>query len=188
MYETLNILKRRRSVRSYLDKQISDDELNAVLEAGIYAPSGSGQIEEFIHFAVVQEPSVLLKINKLAKEFAGSSAMEHMKKLAANEKFSCFYNAPTLIIVSYNERWIQPEIDCAAATENMLIAAEALGLGACWLYFPLQAFLTSDGNALLSELHIPAGFKPITSFALGYKGNELPNPVTRVIKNISYVR
>jgi nitroreductase len=152
----------------------------------VYAPSGSGKIEEFIHFAVVRQPAVLEKINNMAKAFACRSQAEHLRKLGAEKAFNCFYNAPVLVIVSYDERWIQPEIDCAAATENMLIAAESLGLGSCWLYFPLQAFYTEGGDALLRELSIPPGFKPITSVAFGYTRNP-PEAVTRAVKNISYI-
>jgi nitroreductase len=184
--ETLRTIKQRRSIRNYKNKQISDDEIKAIVEAGVYAPNGSGQLEEFIHFAVIQNKNVLEKINNYAKISASQSEMEHLKNLGNDPGFNCLYNAPALIIVSYNENWIQPEIDCAAATENMLLAAESIGLGGCWLYFPLQAFYAEYGKELLKELEIPDGYKPITSMIIGYKADEKINIPKKEIKNISY--
>jgi len=88
----------------------------------------------------------------------------------------------------YNEKWIQPEIDCAAATQNILLAAESIGLGGCWLYFPLQAFYSEDCKKLQSELKIPNGYKPITSIIIGYKADEELNIPKKEIKNISYIK
>jgi nitroreductase len=186
--ETLQIIKQRRSVRDYNNKQISDDEINVILEAGIYAPNGSGQIEDYIHFAVIQNKNLLNKINNYAKTFARQSEIEWLKKYGNDPNFNCLYNSHTLIIVSYNENWVQPEIDCAAATQNMLIAAESIGLGSCWLYFPLQAFYSEYGKELMEELKIPNGFKPITSIVVGYKVNEKINIPKKIVKNISYIK
>jgi len=186
--ETLRIIKQRRSIRNYKDKQISDDELKVILEAGIYAPNGSGQLEDYIHFAIIQNKNLLDKINNSAKTFARQSEMEWLKNYGNDPNFNCLYNSPTLIIVSYNENWIQPEIDCAAATQNILLAAESIGLGSCWLYFPLQAFYSEYGQELMKELKIPNGYKPITSLIIGYKADEIINIQKKEIKNISYIK
>jgi nitroreductase len=186
--ETLKTIKQRRSIRSFKDKQISDDELNTIIEAGIYAPNGSGNIEEFIHFAVIQNKEILNKINNLAKESAVQTQIPCMLELGNNKDFNCFYEAQTFIIISYSTNWVQPETDCAAATQNMLLAAESIGLGGCWLYFPLMAFNTSCGNSLLKELKIPDGYKPHQSIILGYKMDETISIPKREVKNINYIK
>jgi nitroreductase len=182
--ETLRTIRQRRSIRNYKKKQISDNVLKTIIEAGIYAPHGSGQLEEFIHFAVIQNKNILDQINKLAIKFAKQT--EWFKDV--DEHWNCLYDAPTLIIVSYNENWTQPETDCAAVTQNMLLAAESIGLGGCWLYFPLQAFNTEDGTELKNELKVPEGHKPVTSIILGYKENAEINIPERTVKNIDYIR
>ncbi|MDR1836223.1 MAG: nitroreductase family protein [Treponema sp.] len=176
--ETLRTIKQRKSIRDYKNKQISDDELKVILEAGIYAPNGSGQLEDYIHFAVIKNKNVLNKINNFAKEFAKQSEMEWLKNYGNEPNFNCLYN----------EDWIQPEIDCAAATQNILLAAESIGLGGCWLFFPLQAFYSEHGKKLLNELKIPDGYRPITSMIIGYKADEKINIPQREIKNISYIK
>jgi nitroreductase len=186
--EILRIIKQRRSIRIYHDKQISDEELKTILEAGVYAPHGSGQLEDYVHFAVIQNKSILERINHLAKDFVRKAKIEGLAELGNDEHFNCLYNAPTFIIVSYSETWIQPETDCAAVTQNILLAAESIGLGGCWLYFPLQAFYSEEGKNLLKELKIPDGYKPITSMIIGYKTDEKINIPKREIKNISYIK
>jgi nitroreductase len=186
--EILRAIKQRRSIRNYKDKQISDNELKTILGAGVYAPHGSGQLEDYVHFAVIQNKNMLEKINHLAKDFVQKAKVEGFAELGNDEHFNCLYNAPTFIIVSYNEAWIQPETDCAAVTQNILLAAESIGLGGCWLYFPLQAFYSERGKDLLKELKIPDGYKPITSMIIGYKADERINTPKREIRNISYVK
>jgi nitroreductase len=68
--ETIKIIKQRRSVRQFSKKQISEDHLQTVINAGLYAPSGGTNFEEDIYFTVIQDKSILHKINSLAKEMA----------------------------------------------------------------------------------------------------------------------
>jgi nitroreductase len=57
-----------------------------------------------------------------------------------------FYHAPTVIIVSGEEKPLMPRFDCAAATENMLIAAESIDIGSCWVGLVNFLFQTDKGN------------------------------------------
>ena len=188
MYDnaTIQTIKRRRSVRSYRDTPVPGDELHAIIEAGMYAPSGSGDIERNIHFSVIQNRDLLREINTLAKETAAKSDMDWLRDLGANDDFDCLYSAPVLIIVSYNETEVCAVYDCSAVTQNMLLASESLGLGSCWLYFPLQAFESEHKDALLAQLHIPAGFKPLTSLIIGYGENRETAIPPRTARNILY--
>jgi len=186
--ETIRIIKQRRSVRNFEEKQISDEELTTIVEAGVYAPSGSGQIEEYTHFCVIQNKEILDRINSISKEFATQTKIPHLIELGENVEFNCLYGAPTLIIISYNINWIQPETDCAAVTQNMLLAAESIGLGGCWLYFPLQAFMSGQEKELLMELQIPEYYKPNQSIIIGYKKDKKIEKIRREVKNISIIK
>ncbi len=165
--ETLKIIKQRRSTRSFKEEQIKDEELQAVLEAGLYAPNAGDQAW---HFTVVQNRELLDRLNLAAKDTARGMDMEHFRELGNDERFDCIYGAPTLIIVSGNERSLIPlEADCAAAMQNLLVAAESVGLGSCWIYFVTLAFHSIQGPALRKELKMPEGYKPYYSAVLGYK-------------------
>jgi nitroreductase len=185
--ETIKIIKQRRSTRNYRDKPVTDNDLNIIIEAGLYAPNGGGNIEQDIYFTIVQNRDMLDEINRLAKEFAKRSEMPWLQELGNNENFNCLYNAQTLIIISYKKDSVCAVYDCSAVTQNILLASESLGLGSCWLYFPLQAFETKCGDELLKELKIPKEYKPITSVIIGYKETSeisIPKRKTENITNI----
>jgi nitroreductase len=187
--ETLRIIKQRRSIRNFRETQVSDEALAVVIQAGLYAPTGGGNLLDDIHFTVVQDRETLFEIDACAMEFARESDSEWLKKLGSDRHYHCLYNAPTFILISYKEKSFCAEVDCAAATENMLLAAESIGLGACWLFLPLQAFYPPQGEMLKRQLNIPAPFQAYSSLILGYKKDEAISPVAeRKPKNILYIR
>lgn len=184
--ETLKIIKQRRSIRSYKDEQIKDEELQAVLEAGLYAPNAGDQAW---HFTVVQDKGLLERLNRAAKEAAKHHDFPHLQTMGNNEKFNCLYGAPTLIIVSGDEGAPMPlDADCAAATENLLIAAESVGLGSCWIFFVLLAFNSPQGAELRKELKIPEDYRPYSAAVLGYKKSAANYVPDRKPDLITYIR
>lgn len=183
--DTLRIIKERRSIRSYKTEQISRQELQAVLEAGIFAPYAE---ENSRHFTVIQNKSLIDRLSSEAKAAAVQMGIPGLSELGLAKAFHCLYGAPSAVIVSGNENTVGFESDCAAATQNILIAAEALGLGSCWIYFTLLAFFSHTGENLKKELQIPGGFKPFASIALGYKNEKPVDPPTRKTDVITFIR
>lgn len=183
---TLKTIKQRRSIRRFKDEQIKEEELQAVLEAGLYAPNAGDQAW---HFTVVQNKEMLDRLNLTAKEAAKHMDMEHLRKLGKDEGFNCLYGAPTLVIVSGNEHAPVPlEADCAAATQNLLLAAESIGLGTCWIFFVLLAFYSPQGSELRKELKLPEGYRPYYSAVIGYKQDAAVNVPDRKPGLITYIR
>ena len=173
---TLNVIRQRRSIRSYRDEQITDDELRAVLQAGLYAPNAGDQAW---HFTVVQNRGLLGRLN-VAKQVATQMGIPGLMDLAADEGYNCIHGAPTLIIVSGDEQAPMPlDADCAAATQNMLIAAESIGLGSCWIFYVQLAFHSPQGPELRQALRIPGGYKPHYSAAFGYRKDSVPEAPDR---------
>jgi nitroreductase len=184
--ETLKNIKQRRSIRSFKDEQIKEEELQAILEAGLYAPNAGDQAW---HFTVIQNKELLDRLNLAAKEAAKQMNIEHLRVLGNNEEFNCFYGASTLIIISGNEQAPMPlEADCAAATQNLLLAAESIGLGSCWIFFVMLAFHSPQGHELRSELKIPEDYKPYYSAVLGYKEDTAVDVPDRKSNLITYIR
>ncbi len=184
--DTLTVIKQRRSVRSYRDEQIKPEELEAILEAGLYAPNAGDQAW---HFTVVQNRDLLRRLDLAAKDGARQLSIEHLLFLANDEQFDCLYGAPTLIIVSGDHSSPVPlDADCAAATENMLIAAETLGIGSCWIFFVQLAFVSTQGDELREELKMPEGHKPYTSAVFGYKRDEVVEVPARKPNLITVIR
>lgn len=183
--EVLSIIKLRRSIRAFLPEQIGSKELAAIVEAGQYAPNGGG---EAWHFTVIQNAEVLEALNRLAKQFAATSGLPWLEDLGRDETFHSVYHAPTVILISADEQGVCPESDTAAATQNILLAAESLGIGSCWGYFVTQAFLTDEGKAMRADLKIPNGFKIYTSVMLGYRAGETPPALERKPDTITFIQ
>ena len=177
MNETLEILLNRRSIKVYKDEQIKDEELQTILEAGKFAPSAMN--EQPWHFTVVQNKEMLQKITDVTKEVYEQSGIPAYQERARAENFSPFYNAPTYIIVSTDKNALAPQADSAAALGNLLIAAEALGIGSSWIHVIDFAHTTEKGKVLSKELGIPKGYIPQCSGSFGYNGAEKPLAPTR---------
>ncbi len=186
MNETLKSIRNRRSARSYLPEQIKDEELKAIIDAGIYAPSATNK--QPWHFTVVQNKDLIDRLSDGFKEIAKKSDNEYVKKYGENEKFHVFYNAPTVILVSGDESNNYASVDCAAAVENMLIAAESLEIGSCWVGFIAYLLNSEEGKEFVKELGIPEGFKQIHSVAFGYKKFNLTKAPARKENTVNYIK
>ncbi|GAA0123239.1 MAG: nitroreductase family protein [Clostridium argentinense] len=186
MNEILKTIRNRRSTRSFLPEQIKESELNAILEAGIYAPSATNK--QPWYFTVVQNKDLIDRLNYSFKEFAKKSDNAYIRKFGNNDKFHVFYNSPTVILVSGEISNKYASIDCAAAVENMLIATESLGMGSCWIGLIEYLLNSEDGKEFVDELKIPEGFRQIHAIALGYKNNNLVNTPERRENTITYIK
>jgi nitroreductase len=107
---------------------------------------------------------------------------------AKSEDFCIYYNAPTFIIVSGDDKAIAPKNDCSLAIQNMFLAAESLGIGSCWINIMNFLLSSEDGRHLRSELGIPDGYTVVGSGAFGYKAVEQPAPAPRKEGTVNYIR
>lgn len=184
MNEVIAAIKNRRSVRQYKEEQISGQELEQILEAGLYAPSAHN--DQSWHFTVIQNKELLAKMNAVSKEAMANSSIDWMRGMAARSGFEVTYNAPTLIVVSGRKDAMDHRVDCAAAIENMLIAAESLGVGSVWL--GLMRFYYELPEAR-ETLGIPAGYEPFYAVAFGYKAEAAKSVVPpRVADTVNYIK
>ena len=153
--EILRALRERRSCRSYKPEQIKDNELQAVLEAGTWAPTGMGRQDPWI--LAVQNPELLKKISKMNAAFLGVDT-------------DPFYGAPTYVLVFGSDPavWANSVPDGSLVLGNMMNAAYAIGLGSCWINREREMFATDEGKALMQEFGLPEGLIGIGALALGY--------------------
>jgi len=175
MNETLQTIARRRSVRRFKDVQIAEDDLRAVLEAGLQAPSAHN--DQSCFFLAVQDKAVLKEISEGSKAAMRMSPVDWVASAGANGKFHIFYEAPTAVIVATRKDAVAPLADACAAVQNMLLAAESLGLGSCWIGFVRYHFQDSEAYV---RLGIPEGYEVQYAVALGGKPDGPPaNPPVR---------
>jgi nitroreductase len=164
MNESIKTLLNRRSIRKFKPEQIKADELNAVLEAGKYAPSGANQQSPL--FIVVQNKAMREKITKLNAAVLGKD-------------IDPYYGAPTVIIVLADKTKVTPVEDASLALGNMFNAAYSLGLGSCWVHRTKQMFESVEGKALLRKWGVEGDYIGVGSCVVGYPDCEHPKPAPR---------
>lgn len=183
MNEVLKVIKNRRSVRSYKPEQINQESIDAIIEAGIYAPTAHN--DQPWHFTVIQNPEVLKHIDEVTKSEMEKSDVEWIKKMGSKPDFSVTYHAPTLIIVSGRKDGMAWSVDCAAAIQNMLIAAESLKIGSVWL--GLLRFLFTHKDEV-QKLGIPKGYEPFYGVSFGYSEREQIKAPKRNLDVVHYIQ
>ncbi len=157
--DTLEALMTRRSVRAYTDQPVPEDLLQKILAAGMQAPSANNQ--QPWHFVVVRN-------------------RQHLDALADALPLGKMLGQAPLGIVVCADANRQPRAgywgqDCAAATQNILLACHALGLGAVWIgVYPRDERVA----AVRDQLSLPAGVTPLCAIAVGWPA-ERPAPVDR---------
>ena len=171
--EMLNGLMERRSVRAYQPKQITEEELTAVLRAGQYAPTGKNRMP--VQFVVIQNPELLARLSKWNASIMGAD-------------IDPFYGAPTAVLVLADRTVPTYAADGALAMGNLMNAAYAVGLGSCWINRAREMFESAEGKALLEEWGLSERYAAIAFCILGYAAEALPAPSPRREDQIVYLR
>ena len=183
--DVLKCIRSRRSIRAYDSKQINEEQLKAILEAGAYAPSAANQ--QSWHFTVIQNKEMMQMMSQDTKEHFKKTENPRFQRIVNDVSFNAFHNAPTAIIISGDEKSIMPQVDCALANQNMLLAAEALGLGSCWINIVIHLFSGEKGDLWKKELGIPEGYKPFYAASFGYKAEEV-SALPRKENAVNFIR
>ena len=186
MNEILEVIKKRRSIRKYKPEQISDADLEAIMEAAIYAPSAMNQ--QKWHFTVVQNREMLDKITQTAREKLLQSSVPFFVERAKDPNSSVFYHDPTLVIITADEKAGFIDLDCGMAAENIALAATSMGIDSCIIAMTGTLFEGDDTDGVKKELGIPEGYRFVISIALGYKDMDSPPAPPKKKENVSYIK
>jgi len=160
----------RRSVRDYKLDDVPDDIIRELIKVGTYAPSAGNK--QPWRFVVIKNREMIARLSDRAKKLwldrVGESSDPEVKMLANAMKmpeFNIFYNAPVLVLIFAAPGAYSPQDDCAAAAENMMLAARSLGIGSCWIGFGMP--LGSDTD-VLQELKVSEDYRLMAPLIFGY--------------------
>ena len=172
--DALEAILTRRSTRDFAPEAVSDRQLDAVLQAGRQAPSGGNS--QYNHFLVIRNRSVLDRLIRLTQEaFSKMETYEGMypsllHSIEASKRggYRFCYNAPALIALANRRDYGNNVADCTCALENMMIAANALDLGSC--YINQLRWLNEDEGLLkyLQTLGLKENERVYGALALGH--------------------
>lgn len=164
--ETLKVIKTRRSIRSFKDVQIKDEELHAIIDAGMYAPTAMG----------LQSPLILAIQNK-----EDVNTLDKLSLKVMGRGISAYYGAPTIVLILATSR-VKEELgilDAAAVTTNMLNAAHSIGVDSIWINRCHEIFELKEGKELLKKWGIDEPVRGVASIGLGYRNCDYPTPKVR---------
>ena len=181
--DALEAILTRRSTRNYRQDAVKTEKIEKILGAAKQAPSGGNN--QTNHFLVIRNPEVLRKLALMAENaFAGMKITEDTYKSLKNSivlsrrgGYVFYYNAPVLIVVANRRDYSNNIADCACAIENMMVAANALDLGSCWIN--QLKWLNEEPGIVdyLRTLGMKAGERVYGAVAIGYPATDsgLPN-------------
>ncbi|MBQ6942336.1 MAG: nitroreductase [Akkermansia sp.] len=153
MKETLIDLKERRSCRKYKAEQVSEEELNAVLEAATYAPTGHGQQSPVM--VVVQDSALVARLSRINAQIMNTTR-------------DPFYGAPTAVVVFEDTSNSTGHEDACMVMANLLNAAHAVGLGSCWINRGRQMFELPEGAEIKASWGLGSQMAGLAVCILGY--------------------
>ena len=162
----------RRSVRKYLDVPVEWDKIGTIMEAGKAAPS-SGNIQNWKFIVVVDKEKRKAIAEACLQQNWMATAPVHIIVVAEAKKGEQFYGIR-------GERLYSVQ-NCAAATQNMLLMAHALGLGSCWV----GAFVEEKLKTILS---IPENVRPQSIITMGYSDEIVPPPMEMTLEDVMFFR
>jgi len=154
---TLDTIRKRRSTRSFESKQVERELVDKIVEAGLYAPSAKN----------TQTPIILVVQDKDLRE-----KIVRVNASILNSTNDTFYGAPTILIVLYKKEISNGIYDASLVLQNMMLAAEELGLGSCWIHRAKEEFEMDEFKSLLKSLGLNDEYEGVGHLALGYIKNK----------------
>ena len=173
MGETLEIIKKRRSVRGYKADMVPKDVFDKIIEAGTYAATGMGR----------QSPIIISVSNR---ELRDKLSAMNAKIMGKEEGFDPFYGAPNVLIVLADKTMPTYLYDGSLVMGNLMLAAADLGVDSCWIHRAKEEFESEEGKAILKELGITGDYEGIGHCVLGYAANEVPEAAPRKDNYVYY--
>ncbi|MBR6114723.1 MAG: nitroreductase family protein [Oscillospiraceae bacterium] len=154
MNEALANILNRRSCRKFKSEQIRPEELDAILEAGTYAPTGRGGQSPLI--VAIQDKEVRDQVERLNAAVMGNPEMKP------------FYGAPTVVVVFGDSESPFCVSDGNLVMGNLLNAAFAVGVDSCYIWRAREAFESEEGKALKAKWGVPEKYVGLGNIILGY--------------------
>ena len=159
--EIIKAIKERRSIRKFKPDMPKREEIDTIIEAGLYAANGKAK----------QSPIIIAVTNK---ELRDKISRDNCKIGGWQEGFDPFYGAPVILIVLADKEVPTAIYDGSLVIGNMMLAAHSLGLGSIWIHRAKQEFETDEYKKLLADLGVKGEYEGIGHCAVGYIAGEVP--------------
>lgn len=194
MPDVFETIAHRRSIRRFSEKQIEEAHLQQILQAGLYAPSAGGR--QGVIFVVCQDKEANERLGRIKRANAHprmATATSYVSKeqpsIADDVAITnAFYDAPTVITMFAPKDFLFSKEDCALAAENMMLAADALDIGSCYIGQGWEAFADPFGQEILKQWNVPTDRYAVMQLLLGYPREGDPHPTSKPRKADRIIR
>ena len=194
MPDIFETIAHRRSIRRFSEKQIEEAHLQQIMQAGLYAPSAGGR--QGVIFAVCQDKAVNERLGRIKRANSHphmatttSYVSREQPSIADDAKITnACYDAPTVITMFAPKDFLFSKEDCALAAENMMLAADALGIGSCYIGQGWEAFADPFGQEILKQWNVPTDRYAVMQLLLGYPREGDPHPTPKPRKEGRVIR
>ena len=173
MSDLLETIKSRRSIRKYKSDMVPQDKLEKIIEAGTYAATGMGK----------QSPIIVAVTNK---ELRDKLSAMNAKIMGTNT--DPFYGAPVVLIVLADKSRPTYLYDGSLVMGNLMLEAEAQGIGSCWIHRAKEEFESEEGKEILKSLGIEGDYEGIGHCVLGFADGPAPKAAPRKDSYVYYVK
>ena len=173
MNDVLETIKSSRSIRKYKSDMVPQDKLEKIIEAGTYAATGMGK----------QSPIIVAVTNK---ELRDKLSAMNAKIMGVNS--DPFYGAPVVLIVLADKNRPTYVYDGSLVMGNLMLEAEAQGVGSCWIHRAKEEFESEEGKEILKSLGIEGDYEGIGHCVLGYADGAAPKAAPRKDSYVYYVK
>lgn len=170
----LEAMGTRYSTRGYTEEKLTREEIDALVTAGLQAPTAANRQE--IHFTVVDGKSPIL--SEIHAAMCGGRGI-------TNTPHNFYYEAPTVIILSGDKSFYWSAVDAGIAVQNIALAAEALGLGSLIIGCIKDTMRGERGEYFNAALKVPAGYEFEVAIAVGHKDAVKPPHDYDAAKNVT---
>ena len=167
----------RRSIRQYKPQPVNRDTLQRILECGIHAPNGMHR--ESWQVRVTDNADFINGLTELYKK-------ENPKAAERPGFRNMFNNAPTVVFIAYDTTYDLSQVDCGLLGENIILAAQSLGIGSCCLGGATRFMETPAAAEYLKRLGLPATHRLLYAIALGYP-DEAPEAKSRDMSKVKFI-
>ena len=174
MNEIIKAMEERRSIRKFKPEMPKKEDLQQIVEAGLYAANGMGR-QATITVAVTN------------KELRDKLSAINCKIGGWDEGVDPFYGAPAILIVLAEKDWRKRVYDGSLVMGNMMLAAHSLGLGSIWIHRAKEEFEMPEYQQLLKELGVEGEWEGIGHCAVGYIDGEMPEAAERKPNRVFWV-
>lgn len=186
MNEVLKTIERRSSIRAYANEKLTEEEIKALITAGLQAPTARNMQE--VHISVVDGDNPLVEeIEQEKRRVILSSASEEAKKSIADNPNNFCYNAPTLFILSVDKDFKWSKVDAGIAAENISLAAESMGLGSLIIGIIDDAMKGDKKDYFAKAFKFPDNFEFAIAVAAGRKSAGKEPHEINFDKSVSFI-